>query len=277
MEFLFLAIIASVSVSVVLKLANTHGIDIAQAVAFNYIATSTLCFAFFSPNLADLSLKHSYLFLVLGVLLPSGFIIMAKAVKFAGIIRSDAAQRLSLFLPIIAAFVIFGESITTLKICGIILAFLALFCLLFKGQTSKLNIKGAFYLLLVWLVYGICDILFKQISKLGNAFSLTLFVGFVIAGVVMFGYLWAIKRRPNIKNAIWGLVLGGLNFANIIFYIKAHQSFSKNPSLVFVAMNVGVIIFGVLVGAGVFKESISRVNAVGILVGICAITALFWG
>jgi hypothetical protein len=35
------------------------------------------------------------------------------------------------------------------------------------------------------------------------------------------------------------------NFGNILFYLKAHQAFADNPSTVFAAMNMGVIILGV--------------------------------
>ena len=52
------------------------------------------------------------IFLALGILLPTVFIIMSKAVEFAGIVRSDAAQRLSLFLPIVASFIIFHETLS---------------------------------------------------------------------------------------------------------------------------------------------------------------------
>jgi hypothetical protein len=45
--------------------------------------------------------------------------------------------------------------------------------------------------------------------------------------------------------SISGLV-GAFNFGNILFYLKAHQAFADNPSTVFAAMNMGVIILGVL-------------------------------
>lgn len=57
---------------------------------------------------------------------------MSKAVEYGGIIRTDAAQRLALFLQIIAAVVIFGETLSDMRIVGIIVAFFALFFLLSK-------------------------------------------------------------------------------------------------------------------------------------------------
>ena len=71
-----------------------------------------------------------------------------------------------------------------------------------------------------------------------------------------------------------GLLLGVLNFLNILFYIKAHQQLSQNPSLVFAGMNIGVIILGALIGLFVFKEKLNKINFMGIVLGIVAIILL---
>ena len=275
MKYLFLAIISSVFVSAILKIMNFKNIDARKAVAFNYISASLLCALFFKPDFNSINLSFSIIFLILGILLPSGFIIMAKAVKYAGIVRADAAQRLSLFLAIIAAFTIFSEKLNAFKVLGVILAFISLFCLVYKSSDTKTGFKGGFYLFSVWLVYGFCDILFKEISKLGGEFSSTLLISFLMAGLIMFAYLFSKNTKFDIKSSSYGIMLGIFNFCNIIFYIKAHQSFSQNPSLVFIAMNIGVIIFSVFVGILAFKEKISKINAAGILFGILAIAVLF--
>lgn len=70
----------------------------------------------------------------------------------------------------------------------------------------------------------------------------------------MFGYLLLKREVWTVPSFIGGIILGGLNFMNILFYIKAHQSFSDNPTLVFAGMNIGVICLGTITGALVFKE-----------------------
>lgn len=64
---------------------------------------------------------------------------MAKAVDLVGIAKSDAAQRLALFLPILASFTIFGESSTLAKGVGIVLAFASLIALTYKPQEQSLS------------------------------------------------------------------------------------------------------------------------------------------
>ncbi|GJJ79373.1 EamA/RhaT family transporter [Pasteurella canis] len=283
MHNLIIAVLCSVAVSVLLKVARKKNIVIQQAIAFNYIVALGLSYFLLKPDFKGLGFtefvvqsENAPVFFALGILLPTVFIIMSKAVEFAGIVRSDAAQRLSLFLPIVAAFLIFGEQLSQARLIGIILAFVALFCLLNKPTDTESNIKGMIGLILVWFGYGIIDILFKQVAKSGGAFPATLFISFVLAACVMFGYLLLKREVFTVPSFVGGIILGSLNFMNILFYIKAHQSFSENPTLVFAGMNIGVICLGTITGALVFKEKISKINGVGIVIGISAIFCLFY-
>ncbi|MFD1805707.1 EamA/RhaT family transporter [Pasteurella oralis] len=283
MHNLIIAVLCSVAVSVLLKVARKQNIVIQQAIAFNYIVALGLSYSLLKPDFKGLGFtefvvqsENAPVFFALGILLPTVFIIMSKAVEFAGIVRSDAAQRLSLFLPIVAAFFIFGEQLSQARLLGIILAFIALFCLLNKPTDTESNLRGMIGLILVWFGYGIIDILFKQVAKSGGAFPATLFISFVLAACVMFGYLLIKREVFTVPSFIGGIILGGLNFMNILFYIKAHQSFSDNPTLVFAGMNIGVICLGTITGALVFKEKISKINGVGIVIGISAIFCLFY-
>ena len=281
---LIIAVLCSVAVSVLLKVARKRHIEIQQAIAFNYIVALSLSWFLLKPDFKGLEFtdfiaqsENTPIFLALGILLPSVFIIMSKAVEFAGIVRSDAAQRLSLFLPILAAFLIFHETLSQSKVVGIVLAFVGLFCLLSKpNQQSAVAFRGVLALVGVWFGYGIIDILFKQVAKSGGAFPTTLFIAFSLAACIMFIYLLFKRTQWNVASFVGGIILGVLNFFNILFYIKAHQSFGSNPTLVFAGMNIGVICLGTITGALIFKEKISKVNWLGIVFSLCAIFCLYY-
>ncbi|MCF7521683.1 DMT family transporter [Neisseria sp. ZJ106] len=281
MIYLLASILCSVSVSVLLKIARKQKIDIEQAVAVNYIVAVALTMWVLQPDLHQPQqfLPTWWIFAALGVLLPGVFIIMGRAVEQVGIVKSDAAQRLSLFLPILASFLIFGETLTEGRLIGIVLAFAALLCLLWKADTAKKGgtlTQQAGLLLGVWAGYGVIDILFKQLAKSGTAFSGNLLVAFCLAAVLMFGWLFAKGSKWRPESIIGGAVLGGLNFLNILTYIRAHQTLSENPSIVFAGMNMGVIVLGTLIGAGFFKEKISSINAAGISMALVAVVCLFY-
>lgn len=284
MYTLILSISCSVAVSVLLKMARSRAVAVDQAIAFNYVMAGSLCGWLLNPQPGTLLASPDPwpLLLALGLLLPSIFLVMARAVQHAGIVLSDVAQRLSLLLPLIAAFTLFGESAAPGKLAGIAVALCALAALLWRPGNRNAQAPAAHggwltiaLLLGVWFGYGTIDILFKQMAKAGSAFPTTLLGSFILAGLVSFLYLLARRTAWNVRSLLAGLLLGLLNFGNIYFYVRAHQVYSDNPTLVFSAMNIGVISLGTLIGAGVFRERIHWVNAAGVGLAILAIFILF--
>ncbi|MBF23647.1 MAG: hypothetical protein CML18_08645 [Pusillimonas sp.] len=281
MYVLLLSIGCSVAVSVLLKLARSRRFDLGQAIAVNYIAATILTLGLLQPQPQTLLNNPDAwgLLSALGLLLPTVFLVMAMAVRHAGIVLSDAAQRLSLLIPLLASFLIFNEALTTQKLLGMALAFAALICLLIKKKSLNPSQPRALLtplaLIGVWLGYGVIDILFKQLARTGSQFATSLLGAFVLAGGFMLLILVFKKTPWTARNVIAGLLLGVLNFGNIYFYIRAHQLFPENPSLVFAAMNIGVICTGTLIGAVIFRERLGKVNVIGIALAIAAMLLLF--
>ena len=82
------------------------------------------------------------------------------------------------------------------------------------------------------------------------------------------------KVKIDPKSILFGALVGIVNFGNILFYLKAHQEFSQNPSTVFGGMNMGVIIIGSIIGVLVFKEKLSKWNYLGLLFALLAIVLI---
>lgn len=288
MQFLIISILCSVTVSILLKQARKYNVHVVQAVAVNYLVAILCSWYFLQPDLRHL--PHDglnwVLFLALGILFPLGFLVLARAIVHAGMVKADAAQRLSLFLPILAAFVLFNEVLTTNKIVGVVLAFMALLGLLYKpapasakGKKNKAQSGGwqtGGWLLAVWGCYGCVDVILKLLAKKGSSFPSILLVAFILSSMLIFGYLLLKRTVWTAASVLAGLALGCLNFANILFYLRAHQAFSTNPTLVFVGMNLGVITLATLVGTILFKEKINGLNAAGIVLAIAALLCLFY-
>lgn len=278
MWLLVSSVICSVAVSVLLKLTRQQHVHITQAIAFNYVSASLLTLVLLRPAPSSLLTPQTpyWVMVSLGILLPSVFLIMAQAVRQAGIVLSDAAQRLSLIIPLIAAAWLFGEVLQNTTWLGIALGLCALACLSFGSSkiTPAVSHSAFIWLLGVWLGYGSIDVLFKQLSKSGAGFSSSLLVTFLLAAFLLFSRLLWQRTRWHVKSILTGLFLGLLNFGNIYFYIRAHQHFPENPTLVFATMNIGVISLGTLVGAGFFKEKMSATSVLGIILAIGAVITL---
>lgn len=280
MMYLTIAVLCSVAVSVLLKILRQRDIDIRQTIVAGYPVAFLLTWFLLKPDVSGMSdLGGAWAIIIgLGVLLPAVFIILGRAIEAIGMVATDAAQRLSLIIPIVAAFLLFGEVLTGIRVFGLLLGFLALGALIYRpqqGEISKQAKHTPLWLFGVWAGYGVIDILFKQVAKQGAAFPLTLFVSFGLAGLLLLIYLLIMRVRWQGNALAAGILLGALNMGNIYAYIRAHQVLSESPSIVFTGMNVGVIAVATLIGVGVFKESLNRINILGLLLAICCVAVLF--
>ncbi|MFH6937579.1 EamA family transporter [Flavobacterium sp. FlaQc-30] len=275
MLFLILSILCSVTVGVIFKITRKYNANPIQIIAFNYIAALVLCYFTFSP---DLTIVHKdapwNIYAAIGILLPIVFLFLIFSIKHMGIVKTDAAQRLSLFIPILAAWLIFKEEFNSYKVIGLIIGFIALLFILRKQMQNEQN-KWIFPVA-VFIGFGVIDILFKQIALYTTLpYTTSLFIVFSIALavsllIVLYDVIFK-KNGFNAKNVLFGALVGIFNFGNILFYLKAHKAFAENPSTVFAGMNMGVIVLGSLVGLFFFKEKLSKINIIGLLLALISI------
>jgi drug/metabolite transporter (DMT)-like permease len=287
MPFLLAAALCSVLVSVLLKLARRFDVDVGQAIAWNYVVAAVASVLVFAPAPAALQAATGPwpALLGLGLLLPTIFLALAGSVRHAGIVRSDAAQRLSLLISLLAAFLVFGEPPSAMKGWGIAVGFAALAGLVWRPAVRAGEVAdGAgrwVYPLLVFLGFGVIDVLFKRVAATGVPLGAALLVMFSLALLVtLLLQGWRLARRQarlGGRSVIAGLLLGLLNFGNILFYLRAHQALPGRPALVFAGMNLGVVALGAVAGLVVFRERLSRFNLAGLMLAVLAIALLAGG
>src|SRR3546814_18162419 len=106
---------------------------------------------------------------------------------------------------LIAAFLLFGEAASGSKLGGIVVALIALACLLFRprpqegsGETGK----TIALLLAGWVGYGTIDCLFKQMDKSGSVISYNLSDNFNMSGLLHLLLLYVTTNSSNTDNAV---------------------------------------------------------------------------
>jgi drug/metabolite transporter (DMT)-like permease len=266
MLFLVLSIICSVIVGVIFKITRKYNTNPIQIVAFNYVFALILCYVTFSPDISQVHATAPWnIYIAIGILLPVVFLFLIASIKHMGIVKTDAAQRLSLFIPILAAWLIFKEDFNSYKLIGLLIGFVALLFILRKNTGNDQN--KWIYPTVVLLGFGVIDILFKQVALYtALPYTTSLFVIFDIAlavSLLVVIYYSVIKKvKLELKNILFGGLVGLFNFG---------KAFSENPSTVFAGMNLGVIVLGSLIGLLFFKEKLSKINFVGIFLALIAI------
>ncbi len=279
MIYVLIAIICSVIVSINFKLFKRYDTNAFQAIVFNYPTAAIFCYLVFKPNLSIAPNPTEWgLYIIIALLLISIFYFIGKSIATSGIVLTAIAQRLSLIIPVLSAFLIFSETPTIIKLIGLTLGLVAIY---FSKPNGKFDFKNIinWYPLIVFLGTGILDILFNFLTKLETlTFTASLVYIFTIAAILGFLSLLVQYFKGNlkfqIKAALAGIVLGIFNFGSIYFYIKALQIENDQPSVVFSSLDIGVIVLGSLVGILLFKEKLTKLNSFGLCLALMAIIIL---
>ena len=280
MIFLLLSILFSTGLFVIFKYFGIYKIDVLKAIFVNYIVAFSMGFFF-----AERQIPFSEIYLqpwfsgalFLGALFVSIFFVMAMTAQKNGVSVTSIAGKMSVVVPVVFGIILYNESVTFLKIVGIMMALIAVYLSSVKEEKSEKNGTLLFPVLL-FIGSGTIDTLLKYIQEnYVAAEDVSIFSGslFGIAGVFAFLILVikTIKKRESFgyKNIIAGIILGVPNYYSIIFLIKALQNKDFESSTLFTINNVAIVVVSTLVGLFFFKEKFSIKNKIGVAMAILGI------
>jgi drug/metabolite transporter (DMT)-like permease len=278
--YLLLSIFFSTGLFVIFKYFGIYKVDILKAIFINYIVAFSMGFL-----LADRKIPINEIYLepwfsgalVLGALFVSIFFVMAMTAQKNGISVTSIAGKMSVVVPVFFGIILYNESVTFLKILGIIIALVAVY--LSSVKSGKSEKKGTLlFPVLLFLGSGAIDTLLKYIQTnyvneqdvsifSGSLFGIAAIFAFVILGIK------ATKKRESfgVKNILAGIILGVPNYFSIIFLIKALQNKNFESSTLFTVNNVAIVIISTLVGLLLFKEKFSLKNKFGVALAVLGI------
>jgi drug/metabolite transporter (DMT)-like permease len=278
--FLFLSILFSTGLFVIFKYFGVYKIDVLKAIFVNYIVAFSMGFLLAERQIpiSEIPLEPWFMgALFLGALFVSIFFVMAMTAQKNGVSVTSIAGKMSVVVPVIFGVILYNESVTFLKLVGIIIALVAVYLSSVKEQKSEKN--GALLLpILLFIGSGTIDTLLKYIQENYVADEdVSIFSGslFGIAAIFAFFILVikTVKKRTafGLKNILAGIILGVPNYYSIIFLIKALQNKNFESSTLFTINNVAIVVVSTLVGLLFFKEKFSTKNKIGVAMAILGI------
>lgn len=280
MLYLILSIVFSTSLFVIFKYFNIYKVNTLQAIVVNYIVAFVL--GMFSANaFTQLSTIKTqpwvYGAIVLGFLFVTIFFVMAKTAQNNGVSVASIAGKMSVVVPIIFGILLYNESVTSLKVLGILVALIAVY--LSSVKEEKSSVKAGFLLpILLFLGSGVIDTTLKYIeTNYVSENGVDFFSGSLFGFAACFGILILVfkqlfgKEKFEIKSVLAGIILGVPNYYSIVFLIKALQNKNFESSTLFTINNVGVVVFSTIVGLLLFKENFSFKNKIGVVLAILGI------
>lgn len=285
MIYILLSIICSTSLFVIFKYLDKLKIDAFLVIVINYFVAASLGFALnynydYSNIITEIS-NWYYLATIIGILFILMFFVIGISSQKIGIAVTSVSSKMSVILPITFSIIYFSETVSYLKILGIIFAIIAIIFTVYKKSETKLELHFIYLPVILLLGMGTTDILIKIsqdcciTKEISSIFTATLFLISGITGLIFSAFkpkIW--KHIKSKKVILMGLILGLINFGSIYFLINALNTNIFDSSIIFGINNIGIVAFSVFLGLILFKEKLSLLNWTGIALSLIAIFVL---
>ena len=257
-----------------------YNVNNLQALIVNYITAGICSYFFLEQDFSlDIVLNSDWLYhaIIIGTLFIIVFNFYAYGIQKVGISISTVANKMSLIIPVCAALFLYPEteSFTYLKGIAFFLALLGIYLSSTNGGKLSFDKKYLWLILLVFVGQGLSDSIFNDFAQKfpnegGYLFFMVLFFMASVSGsLILVGKSFKTRKPLQLKSVIWGIIFGVPNFFSLVFFLKALVTMES--STVFPLVSMGVVVSSTLIGMFLFKEKISKINWIGILLSLSAI------
>lgn len=244
-------------------------------IAVNYCTALALSAVMAVANgLRPVSLFTLALGFVTGFLYIGGMYLGMATIGRRGASIAVSASQLSVLIPVGLSVAIFGESLRTNQIIGVMIALVSLPLLAAKiggGPKGSMDRETLLLLIAQILVQGFAQFSSKVLIATGlgaerDIFFLTVFVSATLATIPI-----ALRHRAEIarKDFAYGGIVGVCNIGGNLSMLLALAALPG--AIVFPLVNSGGLLLVTLLAWIIFKERISRVNALGIVMTLAAV------
>jgi drug/metabolite transporter (DMT)-like permease len=281
MHFLLLCILSSTAIFVIFKTINRLSIPAFPVIVINYLTATLLGLLIYSGNTDFTSIPGSGwlpISVLIGIMFILMFFLVAFSTRKAGLSVTTVASKMSVIFPIVFSLIIDpSDQLTMIKSAAVVIALGGVILTVYKPNEGQAERSIIFIPLLLFVGMGVVDSLVKlaqqqYVSDDETAlFSAILFLNAFISGLAALIF-YRKHNRYFLKRAVWGwgLLLGIVNFGSIFFLVRAlHYSSpagkSMDSSVIFGANNISIVALSVLVGLLIFKEKLSYINWIGVV------------
>jgi drug/metabolite transporter (DMT)-like permease len=285
MLYLALAVFFNLLLLVIIKYFERFKIPSIQGIVVNYFVAGTTALLFSGADFTINEVVNTSFFslsFLLGALFIAVFYSISVTAQHMGMAVASVANKMSVVIPVVTAFVLYNDKITSIKIIAILIALASVyFATRVSNDTQMPNKKNNYILfpVFVFLGSGIIDALVNYANKrlIHSEKETALFSAllFFVAGLIgLLGLLYLIfikKHRFQVKSILGGILLGIPNFFSIYFILKALETNFLDSSSLYAVLNVLIVILSALVGYSLFAEKLNKINLFGIVMAIIAI------
>lgn len=286
MIYLLLAIFGSGVIPVIFRAFEGWRVNLFWAIPINYI-TCVAIGNFLTENSLDvltpISRPWIWFAAMQGFLLAVNFFLLAHTAQRAGVAIAALASRLSVAIPSLLAFVLYGDSLTLIKFAGLCAALIALYLCTAPDKSGGGLSSRLFHLqpLLVFATFGCYFTILKYLQT--HYLDQATYHSYVMAGF-MFAFLTSIVigfgRRVfstadfGVIHLLAGLGLGVINYIAVYSLLRVLALKGWESSQLYPIYSVGVVAVSTLLAFLCFRERLSKQKAIGLAIGVVAVALL---
>ena len=279
MILFILCLIVAVTILVVFRLFEKFGINNLQVILFSYLFSAIAAFSITDWNLSAIEVTQQDWFFytfIIGSSFFIGFNIFALSTQKAGLALTSVAANISVIIPVSTALILYNEQLNSWQIVGMLIALTAIILVFKPSDKTKIISGSLLFPLLLFFINGINNSLMKHVEVLQAMNHPYLFLGMVFSAAFLIGSVFYLlkKNKPKIKrkNMIAALILGLLNFLSTYLFLASLTIFDS--SVFFPIFNLSFIAGSTIIGVLVFKEKLSTINWLGLILAIFAIVII---
>ena len=291
MFILLFAILAFVSIFVLFRYFEKWGVDNLQALVINYFVAAVISFFIYDGDdkLSE-SMNQPWFSsaVVLGIMFMVSFYLYALSTQKSGVAITAVASKMSVVIPVIIGSLIYThESLNTVKYIGLALALVSFYLIFKSKEGTQLNVKLLILPLIIFFFSGANDTFMKWIKdtyvetasdSLNNEIH---FIGVLFTISLLTAIVFMIVHQIRKPTPIhWtsigaGALLGIMNVLSATSMFLAMGQFESG--FFFPIFNVSIVSLSALSGIVLFKEKLSTINLIGILLATITIGIIALG
>lgn len=291
MIYLIGSIVLTSYLTLSFKACEKYGINVFQAIVFNYITcviTGSIVNGAFPIHTENIQTPWFGWAMIMGAMFVSIFNIVAITAQKNGVAVASVANKLSLIIPVVLSVYLYNETVAGWKAVGVALALVAVVLTCYTTAEKRNTIQQNKWVYLLPLVLfissGLLDALINHVQLTyvtadnNNDYLVSSFFSAATIGSLIL--LVQLIRRKQIfiwKNLLAGILIGIPNYFSIWCLVHFLQESPWQTSASIPVNNMGIVLFSAVVAWLLFKERLTKINWLGILLSIAAIYLIAFG
>jgi uncharacterized membrane protein len=290
MIYLLLCIACSAGIFLLFRAFRGWGAHTLQAIVINYGVASLLGWTL-SGGFSTLQMAWGTPWvntaMAVGILFIYLFHLIARSTQELGVTVTSIAAKLSMVIPV-AVFLVFDptDEPALTKLLAVGLAIPAVVLSSWKNEKQTSN-RSWIIPLIIFLGGGLIDLMFgwysgpEHMTRIEYRYLFAT-IPFSVAFIIGLGILLKAKFNPvpvsNDHNRmitwIGGIILGVINFGSLYLLLEAFDKLHLDRSAIMPITNLGIVLVSSLMAIYAFKEKLSTINWLGLLLGALSIGLL---